>query len=434
MGMFILLSWRQLFWALNLPELPVEILVNILALLDIPDLVRAGSVCSSWNAAYTSLRSLGMYRRPQTPCLLYTSESYGDNVACLYSLAEKRVYKLTLPEPPIRSRHLIGSTNGWLVTADDRSELHMINPITGEQIALPSVITIEQVEPIFDEAGAIQRYEFSQYYGEEEFSIPSFHALHELRDYLYVKAFVFTDSTSGSYTVVLIHNPIGQLSFAKAGDRSWTWLPPGADYEDCIYMDGILYAVTNIGGIDVFDLNGPTVSRKVIIDRTKDYIYEHMYLVQAPSGDLLQVWREQDRKIVAAEEDEDAPERDHDPSEIFMETRKIMLYKVDMDAKELVEMSSLHDLVLFLGLSQSHCLSAGECPQLKANHVYLTDDGLGFALRKQDCRDIGVFNLDNNNTEEVVSPQLLCSWPAPIWITPSLSNVSSGWNNICARS
>ncbi|KAF8661710.1 hypothetical protein HU200_056659 [Digitaria exilis] len=376
----------------ELPELPVEILVNILALLDIPDLVCAGSVCSSWNAAYTSLRSLGMYRRPQTPCLLYTSESDGDNVACLYSLAEKRVYKLTLPEPPICSRYLIGSTNGWLVTADDRSELHMINPITSEQIGLPSVTTIEQVEPIFDEAGAIQRYEFSQYYGEEEFSIPSFHALHELRDYLYVKAFVFTDSTSGSYTVVLIHNPIGQLSFAKAGDR------------------------------------------KVIIDRTKDYIYEHMYLIQAPSGDLLQVWREQDRKIVAAEEDEDAPERDHDPSEIFMETRKIMLYKVHMDAKELVEMSSLHDLVLFLGLSQSHCLSTGECPQLKANHVYLTDDGLGFALRKQDCRDIGVFNLDNNNTEEVVSPQLLCSWPAPIWITPSLSNVSSGWNNICARS
>ncbi|KAF8780619.1 hypothetical protein HU200_001220 [Digitaria exilis] len=257
--------------------------------------------------------------------------------------SQRRGSTLTLPEPLILSRYLIGSTNGWLVTADDRSELHMINPITGEQIALPSVTTIEQVEAIFDEADAIQMYEFSQYYGEEEFSIPSFHPLHELRDYLYVKAF-------------------------------------------------------------------------------------------APSGDLLQVWREQDRKIVAAEEDGDAPKRDHDPSEIFMETRKIMLYKVDMDAKELMEMSSLHDHVLFLGLRQSHCLSAGECPQLKANHVYLTDDGLGFALMKQDRRDIGVFNLDNNNTEEVVPPQLFCSWPAPIWITPSLSNVSSGWNNICARS
>ncbi|KAF8780617.1 hypothetical protein HU200_001217 [Digitaria exilis] len=184
----------------ELPELPVDILVNILALLEIPDLVRAGSVCSSWNAAYTSLRSLGMYRRPQTPCLLYTSESDGDNVACLYSLAEKRVYKLTLPEPPIRSR----------------SELHITNPITGEQIALPSVTTIEQVKPIFDDAGAIQKYEFSQYFGNEVINDPSIHSLDKLRDHLYVKASVFSDPSTKSYIVVLIHNPICQLSF-RAG-------------------------------------------------------------------------------------------------------------------------------------------------------------------------------------------------------------------------
>jgi hypothetical protein len=58
------------------------------------------------------------------PCLLYTSESAGDNIACMYSIAEKRLYKLTLPEPSISSWYLIGSSNGWLVT--------------GEHIALPS--------------------------------------------------------------------------------------------------------------------------------------------------------------------------------------------------------------------------------------------------------------------------------------------------------
>jgi len=123
------------------PELPVDILMDIFALLEIPDLLRAGAVCSTWHAAYTSLLSHGCYHRPQTPCLLYTSESDADNVACLYNLAEDRVYRLTLPELAIRSRYLIGSSNGWLVTADDRSELHMVNPITGEQIALPPVTT-----------------------------------------------------------------------------------------------------------------------------------------------------------------------------------------------------------------------------------------------------------------------------------------------------
>ncbi|KAF8694587.1 hypothetical protein HU200_038116 [Digitaria exilis] len=409
----------------ELPELPVEILVNILALLEIPDLVRAGSVCSSWNAAYTSLRSLGTYRRPQTPCLLYTSESDGDNVACLYSLAEKRVYKLTLPEPPMRSRHLIGSSNGWLVTADERSELHITNPITGEQIALPSVTTIEQVKPIFDDAGAIQKYEFSQYFGNEVINDPSIHSLDKLRDHLYVKASVFSDPSTKSYIVVLIHNPICQLSFTRIGDSEWTWLPPSAGYEDCIYIDGVLYALTATGGIDAFDLSGPAVSRKVIIDNTKNYIFERLYIVQTPSGDVLHVWREQD---IAASDAEG--EGVLDPLEIKTETRKIVVYKVNMATKELVQIDSLKDHVLFLGHSQSQCLTAEEYPHLKANHAYLTDNVECIASWKSNCRNIGIFSLGNGSTEEILPPQLWCTWPAPIWIAPNLTNVSSGSNHM----
>jgi hypothetical protein len=145
----------------NLPELSQDILMEIFALLEIPDLVRAGSVCNSWLSAYNELRSLGIYKLSQTPCLLYTSESAGDSVVCLYSLVEKREYKITLPEPPIRSRFLIGSSLGWLITADDLSEMHLVNPITGEQIALPSVTTMEHVNPIFNESGALHKYEFS---------------------------------------------------------------------------------------------------------------------------------------------------------------------------------------------------------------------------------------------------------------------------------
>ncbi|KAL6654057.1 hypothetical protein ACP70R_007522 [Stipagrostis hirtigluma subsp. patula] len=407
------------------PELPQDILIDIFALLEIPDLVRAGSVCTSWHAAYISLRTSGMYRRPQTPCLLYTSASTDDNVACLYSLAEKRVYKLTLPEPPIRNRYLIGSSQGLLITADERSELHIVNPFTGEQMALPSVTTIEQVKPIFDDAGVLKQYEFSRYYGEEELAGPIIYDLENLRDQLYVKAFVFSDSSTGNYIVVLIHNPIDQLSFARAGDSRWTWLPPSAAYEDCIYMDGLLYAVTSTGGIDAFDLTGPTIVRTVIADNMKDFIYEHLYIVQTPSGELLQVWREQN-VAVGDDADEDAPEHDH--SEIMKETRRVMLYQIDMAAKELHEINSFHAHVLFLGLSQSLCLNAEEYPQLKGNHVYFTDDDHGFALWKSSCRDIGVFNLENDSMEEIVSPQSWCSLAAPIWITPRLTPMCLGLN------
>ncbi|CAN6308090.1 unnamed protein product [Urochloa humidicola] len=127
--------------------LPQEILMDIFSLLETPDLVRVGSVCCSWNSAYTSLCRFGLFKWPQTPCLIYTSESAGDNIAFLYSLAEKKAYKLTLPEPPIHRMFLIGSSLGWLITADERSEMHLVNPVTGEQISLPSVATIEHVTP-----------------------------------------------------------------------------------------------------------------------------------------------------------------------------------------------------------------------------------------------------------------------------------------------
>jgi hypothetical protein len=53
-------------------HLPEDILLQIFAGLDVPDLVPSGSVCSSWRAAYASLCSLERRRkqRQTTPCLL----------------------------------------------------------------------------------------------------------------------------------------------------------------------------------------------------------------------------------------------------------------------------------------------------------------------------------------------------------------------------
>ncbi|KAL6654844.1 hypothetical protein ACP70R_008309 [Stipagrostis hirtigluma subsp. patula] len=246
------------------PDLPNDILMEIFALLQIPDLVRAGSVCSSWHAAYTSLCSTGTYKLQQTPCLLYTSESTSARAVGLYSLADQKAYTLTLPDPPIRSRHVIGSSYGWIVTADERCNLHLVNPITGEQITLPSVTTIEQVKPIFDDTGAVCKYEYSWYTGEGMVAenplsifVPS-----ELRDYLFHKAFLSSDPSTGDYFVVLLHNPHRQLSFARAGDNKWTWLPPHSYYEDCLFKGGLMYASTEAGESMHLILVPPQLNRR----------------------------------------------------------------------------------------------------------------------------------------------------------------------------
>jgi hypothetical protein len=403
----------------TLPELPQDTLMVIFATLEIPDLVRAGSVCSSWRSAYTALRDLGKYKLSQTPCLLYTSESAGDNVACLYSLAEKRVYKLALPAPPIRNRYLIGSSQGWLVTADDRSEMHLVNPITGEQIALPSVITIKYVRPILNsKSGVLENYEYSKCnpWGvcfSKEILPPD-----ELREFIHYKAFVFRETTSkGScYIVVLIHDPYDQLSFARVGDEKWTSLSPRPSHDDCNYKDGLLYAITLMGEIHTFDLSGPVVTMKTIVGMVAPNVMcENMYLVLAPWGDMLNVWRIHDY----VEQGKDA-----DPATLVRDTGELKIYKVDTMTKERVEVKCLQDHVLFLGHNQSLCLRAAEYPYLKANHAYFTDDhDLWIKGYKSNRRDIGVFDLEKNSKNELVSPQLWSNWPTPVWIIPSLATM-----------
>jgi hypothetical protein len=268
------------------PELPQDILIDIFSRLQILDLARAGFVCSSWRSAYTSLLNLGKhYKQAQTPCLLYTCEYAGKNVACLYSLAEKRVYKLPLTGPLLRGRFLIGSSLGFLVTVDERSEMHLVNPITGEQIGLPSVTTIEQVKPIYDDTGALHMYEYSFHTAKKVFCPPKIVALDELRKFLQHKAFVLLDTSTKSLIVVLIHNPHRQLSFARIGDDSWTWLPPHAFFDDCTYKDGLLYATNTDGEIHAFDLSGPKVTCKMIVGRFEVEKCSSMYIVQAPWGD-----------------------------------------------------------------------------------------------------------------------------------------------------
>ncbi|RLN00398.1 hypothetical protein C2845_PM06G26520 [Panicum miliaceum] len=361
--------------------------MDIFALLDTPDLVRAGSVCGSWNSAYSSICSFGQCKWPQTPCLIYTSESADDNVAFLHSLAEKRVYKLTLPEPPIHRRYLIGSSNVWLVTADECSEMHLVNPITSEQISLLSVTTIEQVTPIFDENGILCKYQFSRHTADSVVGPPSTHSLSTLRDHLFHKALLFFDASAGSYMVVLIHNPFGQLSFARLGDEKWRWLPPHSNFEDCIYKDDLLYAVTLLGQIITFDLSGSVVTTKIIMDRKDLYGVERVYIVQDPLGDLLLVRRPE----VWVKEAPAGPRPRHgdcaSQATFGIRTWRIAIYKVCIASRKLQQINSLDDHVLFLGHNQSLCFGAEEYPQLRCRLV------------------IGMLNLKTKIMDEIVSPQ-----------------------------
>jgi hypothetical protein len=252
-----------------------------------------------------------------------------------------------------------------MVTVDERFEMHLVNPITCEQIALPSVIIIEQVKPIFDKYGAVHKYELSWHTGTTTGYIsPLIFALGKLRDEFHYKAFEFPDTSIGSYIVVLIHNPMRQLSFARLGDDKWTWLLPHDLYCDCFYKDGLLYAASRMGELHTFDLSGPMVEMKMTISIPRKYECEYVYIVQAPWGNLLIIWRMfEDLNL------------EFDPGvSVFWNTTKFRIYEVEAAGSKLKEIKRDH--VLFLGHNESLCLSAEEYPSLRKNHAYFTDDNV----------------------------------------------------------
>lgn len=390
-------------------KLPPDVLTTVLGDLEFPDLFRAADVCTAWRATARALRRLGIYSRPQTPCLLYTTTAAGTRAAELLSLADKKAYRARLPDPPIGERSIIGSSHGWLVTADARSELHLLNPATGEQVALPSVATIEQVSPVLDHDGNLERYDLSLH-GDE----PQPYEVDELRGVLYLKAVLSCDPALGDSTVVLIHNPYRDLSFAGVGDDKWHWIPSAPRepprYSDCIFGDdGALYAMNLLGGIHRYAIEGSRATRDMIFKDTSPFVAYTGYLSKTSCGSVLQIWR--DKRETSGEQEE-------------MHTVGVEMYIADLDKQQTVRVRTLGDDALFIGHNYTCCLSTKDHPRLLRNHVYFTDDDEYWLIDAKDSRrDVGILNLEDLSATDVVSPQPWLNWPIPVWITPSFNKI-----------
>ncbi|CAL4911592.1 unnamed protein product [Urochloa decumbens] len=400
-------------------NLPADILSIIQGELEFADLFRAAAVCTSWRAAVRSLRRHGLYTRPQTPCLLYSTAAAGTRAVELYSLADKSTRTIPLPDPPIAERSVVGSSHGWLVTADSRSELHLLNPATGEQLALPPVATIEQVSPVLDDAGSLQRYDISFYDAglpRKEYRPPQPYELDQLRLFLYLKVVLSCDPSRGDCVLMMIYNPYRQLAFARIGSSKWRWITTSfreSMYSDCIYHNGAFYAMNLQGGIHRYTIEGSCATRHVIFKDTLLFTpADNVYIARTSSGDVLQIWRTTSCPI------EDSVET---------HTTHIEIFKIDFDKQDILDIDSLKDDALFIGHNYSCCLSATDHPRLLPNHLYFTDDD-EYSLMDDDGqhyrRDVGMYNLKDNSVIEIVSPRPWLNWPTPIWITPSFTKIN----------
>ncbi|TVU07080.1 hypothetical protein EJB05_47120, partial [Eragrostis curvula] len=75
---------------------------------------------------------------------LFLPSSESDETATLVSIVDhKKTVAVPTCDPAMRGDHVVvGSSHGWLVTADAKGALRLTNPVTGAQAELPSVATI----------------------------------------------------------------------------------------------------------------------------------------------------------------------------------------------------------------------------------------------------------------------------------------------------
>ncbi|XP_066354586.1 uncharacterized protein [Miscanthus floridulus] len=351
--------------------------------------------------------------------------------------------RTALPDLPLSSRTFVGSAYGWLVTADEDSSLHVVNPLTGAQVALPPLASLHNVESVTGEGGDLTYRVFVNRDADEEPT--DILTTLAARETMYFRAVLSCSPSAGAECIVLlIHWPEGELSFARLGDESWT--PVSAmghgplersGYHDAVFNsdNGLFYVLRFDSAIYTLDLNGHSPSASRIMrsampmynpGRTHDLIT--MYLVKTPSGDLLQVFRWIEMTLYQWWRH--PPYTDNNEDYITyaqIESFDVQVFKVDLHGQKLDQITTLGDHSLFLGYNNSMCISTKDLPVLEPNLFYLMDN-CKHEYATENYRDMGFYKIGEipiynggprtPNTE--CFPFSSMPFPVPIWITPSV--------------
>nr|XP_029124464.1 uncharacterized protein LOC105059250 [Elaeis guineensis] len=194
-----------------------------------------------------------------------------------------------------RTRRCTKSSDGWLITVDEISELHALNSLTGSSLALPSVTTFPNVGgAVRNSDGQITDYVIVC---DDLREVP--YEVERMRMCYYAKAILHPSSAGSGHTVVVIYGQFNSLALAYAGDESWTQLQPPhpRTFMDIIFRKGLLHAMEYTGELMVFDLDTPGSPMVTWVAGPDSRLgcYNQKCLVKSPDGKgMFQVWRDSD--------------------------------------------------------------------------------------------------------------------------------------------
>ncbi|KAL6627253.1 hypothetical protein ACP70R_030979 [Stipagrostis hirtigluma subsp. patula] len=395
-------------------QLQQDLLVGIFSRLDLPDLVYSGAVCTPWRLSYLAVRRFRLYSPYQSPYLVYSSGDRDGNTDTLHSLCTNR-----------------------------QSDLHLLNPITGAQLALPPAHTVKGVSLSFTGDGVLDGHYISHLdlrnrCVDDDFE-PEFYPAKKTRQFLYEKVILSSDPSAGDCIVLLKHRPWEHFSFARIGDTKWTWLDAMQRcdrYDDFFYSadESLVFAVRYDGEIHTIDLNCPNPVVKVILNPQSGLDCNIHYILRAPWGDLLQVRRlygyppadSDGEKFIADyldfEETVTGERRTLEDDELCGSRGKVTVHRVNLAEQNVTEIKDLQGHVLFVGFNSTFMIHARNFPNLSPNHVYVSDDNIEYIYcHPFNGRQCTCVNLEDGVVTDLSFSDSHLDWPPPVWFRPRLT-------------
>ncbi|CAN6309661.1 unnamed protein product [Urochloa humidicola] len=325
-----------------------DLLDLVVVRLPVLDLLRFRAVCASWRAAAAAFTARRDQPRPDRPWLLLPTDAAADHShGRLLVRADREVPVAALPACLGRAapRRFVplGSARGLIVAADDRGEMHILDPVTGGRRPLPPVSTL----PLVARVEGLQVH-------------------HRCGLVLSVGALILKaiplPTPGGGVMVVAIYRQQqrNQWATARPGDRAWksvaqTSIP---SVVDMVVHRGQLYANTRYGMMYMFpELHGlGSASPEIIpsVTRRPDAYVERSFLVVSPRGELMQV--EQIRPVQGA------------GGEGFV------VRVLDECGETWEETEDIGDAAVLVDAAGAVAASTVECPALRPNTVYFAVD------------------------------------------------------------
>ncbi|XP_042420646.1 F-box protein At2g05970-like [Zingiber officinale] len=395
-------------------DLSLDLFSLIFSKLSLPQLLRSAAVCVSWSAAAHEVRtrSRRFEFRGQGPWLMFGGGPDRDSsAATFYTLDEGREYTIPLPDAPISRRFLLGSAHGWVITYDTSLGLfQLLNPITGSQIDLPSVVSnhLDIIHDNDERSNIRTRRQF-----------PLIESLIETPPF---KAILSADpSLEDDYTVVFIHYFIPSICFTRSGYESWFQLNDVNQFQDILFHKGKLYATTISGSVQVCVIDDARLRRgelptfTPVIPPDPDHCHFD-YLAETPRGDLLNIQRKLGR---------------HDLT-VFVEVYRLQLEE-EILSRRTEQVKDLGELIIFLGSNHPLCLSASDFPHLRPNSIYFTDELTLFNRHRRTMRieeqsisgesqscppfpvDVGIYSMTDRTFTSILPGDPRLKWPPPVW-------------------